>query len=75
MADIGYGYGSEWHLLRFLGYHRNALDSPILRATGGQEIEWLDFPQSGPSRMVQVLANNGQCTKLGRRGSSAKRRA
>ena len=44
MADIGYGYGSEWHLLRFLGYHRNALDSAILRASGGQEIEWLDFP-------------------------------
>ena len=44
MADIGYGYGSEWHLLRFLGYHRNALNSAILRATGGQGIAWLDFP-------------------------------
>lgn len=38
------GYGSEWHLLRFLGYHRNALDSGILHETGGQEIEWLGFP-------------------------------
>ncbi len=44
MADIGYGYGSEWHLLRFLGYHRNSLDSAILYETGGQQIEWLDFP-------------------------------
>ena len=44
MAEIGYGYGSEWHLLRFLGYHRNVLDSAILRAIGGQGIEWLDFP-------------------------------
>lgn len=22
MGTIGYGYGSEWHLLRYLGYHQ-----------------------------------------------------
>ena len=41
MADVGYGYGSEWHLLRFLGYHRNVLDSAILGATGGMEHRFL----------------------------------
>ena len=25
MSKIGYGYGSEWHLLRYLGYHRQYL--------------------------------------------------
>ena len=43
MPDIGYGYGSQWHLLRYLGYHRTALDNAIVNATGGQHIQWLDF--------------------------------
>src|SRR5258708_4570974 len=48
MAKMGYGYGSEWHLLRYLGYHRNELDKKIIESTGGQRIEWLDsrFKQS-----------------------------
>lgn len=25
MSVIGYGYGSEWHLLRWLAYHRTEL--------------------------------------------------
>jgi len=43
MADIGYGYGSEWHLLRYLGRHRKELDRAILSQTGGETIDWLDF--------------------------------
>ena len=43
MGKIGYGYGSEWHLLRYLGYHRTYLNKHILRLTGGERIEWLDF--------------------------------
>ena len=44
MANIGYGYGSEWHLLRYLGRHRCLLNQKIERKTGGKVIAWLDFP-------------------------------
>jgi len=36
-------YGSEWHLLRYLGKHRRRLHEEILRATGGEVLSWLDF--------------------------------
>ena len=32
MAQIGYGYGSEFQLLRFLGHHRNLLEEAIRKA-------------------------------------------
>jgi hypothetical protein len=42
MSEIG--YGSERHLLRYLGYHRGALDAAIKQAMGDiREIEWFDF--------------------------------
>ena len=45
MADMGLGYGSEFQLLRFLGHHRNELDSLIKNEIGTEEpIEWKDFP-------------------------------
>jgi hypothetical protein len=43
MANIGNGYGSECHLLRYLGRHRNLLDEAILARTGGRAIAWRDF--------------------------------
>jgi hypothetical protein len=43
MSKIGYGYGSEWHLLRYLGYHRHALNAAVLKATEGRAIDWLDW--------------------------------
>lgn len=43
MAEMGLGYGSEWHLLRYLGRHRDELDAKLLAETGGDEIQWLDF--------------------------------
>jgi hypothetical protein len=43
MGKIGFGYGSEWHLLRHLGYHREYLSLKTLNITGGNSIEWLDF--------------------------------
>jgi len=46
MGKIGYGYGSEWHLLRYLGYHRDYLQNSILQITGGSHIQWLDCPFS-----------------------------
>lgn len=45
MAEIGYGYGSEFQLMRFLGHHRQELNKMIKNATGESEnIQWLDFP-------------------------------
>jgi hypothetical protein len=43
MGRIGHGYGSEWHLLRYLGRHRNLLERTIQEATGCGSLEWLDF--------------------------------
>ena len=43
MARIGYGYGSEWHLLRFLGRHREHLNVAVAASTGAAAIQWLDF--------------------------------
>lgn len=43
MGKIGYGYGSEWHLLRFMGRHRRLLDRRILDVVGGDSIDWLEF--------------------------------
>lgn len=56
MADIGNGYGSEWHLLRWLGRHRQELDKRVLAATGGERVEWLDFrfdDQNGGDRELR----------------------
>ncbi len=44
MAQIGHGYGSEWHLLRYLGRHRHALDARVTATVGATAVEWLDFP-------------------------------
>lgn len=43
MGRIGHGYGSEHHLLRFLGRHRHELDRRVLEVVGGESIDWLDF--------------------------------
>ena len=49
MAQIGHCYGSEYHLMRFLGHHRDLLDERIMK--GLQEygkIHWLDFEFDDP---------------------------
>ena len=48
MGDIGYGYGSEWHLLRVLGRHQQHFNRQIeaitvLKDCGAKVMEWLDF--------------------------------
>ena len=51
MADMGYGYGSEFHLLRFLGRHRKYFDKCVKQKTGARSVDWLDFafkPDPGP---------------------------
>ena len=44
MANIGDGYGSECQLLRYLGRHREVLDTAVMRTTGAQSISWIDYP-------------------------------
>ena len=47
MAEMALGYGSEYQLLRYLGHHRNFLDSKIKEATKSDSpIEWMDYPVS-----------------------------
>ena len=53
MGKIGYGYGSEWHLLRYMGRHRNRLQKQILSTTGGEKINWLDFGFSTKSEPLE----------------------
>jgi hypothetical protein len=50
MPDIAIGYGSKWHLMRYLAWHRGSLDSAVLQAmdlthttNGNALIEWQDF--------------------------------
>jgi len=43
MAKMGYGYGSECHLLRYLGRHRDLLDARVRKVVGAWEVHWLDF--------------------------------
>jgi hypothetical protein len=49
MAEIGMGYGSECHLLRYLGRHRELLDQRVSEVTGADAVSWLDYPFD-PSR-------------------------
>lgn len=43
MSRIGCGYGSEWHLLRWLGYHRAELSERVAGLLGSDEVRWLDL--------------------------------
>lgn len=44
MGKLGYGYGSEWHLLRYLGRHRERFNKEIIIQAGlCGNIEWFDF--------------------------------
>lgn len=44
MSKIGHTYGSEWHLLRYLGYHRDALDRAVREVIPGSSVlGWLDW--------------------------------
>jgi hypothetical protein len=43
MGEIGYCYGSEWHLLRWLGRHRDELNKRVEAEIGADAVRWLDF--------------------------------
>ena len=43
-GDIAFGRGSKWHLLRFMGWHRNQLDQVIRKEIpGAGAIVWMDM--------------------------------
>jgi hypothetical protein len=50
MGKMGHGYGSEFHLLRYLGYHRHELNRAVERKTGGRVVDWLDFAFGGDGK-------------------------
>jgi hypothetical protein len=55
VSKAGRGYGSEYHLLRYLGYHRGELKQRVDEATGGALINWVDFPFStSPQRFYHA---------------------
>jgi hypothetical protein len=43
MGKMALGYGSEFHLLRWLGRHRNLFNKKIQEKTGISDIDWCDF--------------------------------
>jgi hypothetical protein len=43
MADMGDGYGSECHLLRYLGRHRDCFNDMVRLAIRADAVRWLDF--------------------------------
>ena len=49
-THIGAGYGSEFHLMRYLARYRNRLNRRIEEKTGGRVIEWLDFLPGKPAQ-------------------------
>ena len=53
MAQIGYGYGSEYQLLRFLGHHRDLLESEISKVLQESGVyHWLDFNFADPMKCI-----------------------
>lgn len=50
MVQIGYGYGSEFQLLRFMGRHRKKLEEIISNTIGIRGVfDWKDFEYSKPN--------------------------
>ena len=52
MAQIGYGYGSEYQLLRFLGHHRHELERIISEQIGEGTFKWEDFEYADPEKVI-----------------------
>lgn len=45
MAEMGYGYGSEYQLLRILGHHQNWINDKIKNILDiSEDIFWFDYP-------------------------------
>src|SRR5687767_942310 len=71
MAEMGIGYGSECHLLRYLGRHRDELNRRVSAVTGATSISWLDSPYDpektwldGEWKGLDFLPANEQAKKV-----------
>ena len=62
MAQIGYGYGSEYQLLRFLGHHRQQFENIISEVIGQGKFVWEDFEYANPK---QVISGDKELMGLG----------
>ena len=57
-AHIGAGYGSEFHLMRYLARYRSKMNEKIKDEIDCQNIEWLDFVPGGeynPENPAKVI--------------------
>lgn len=55
MGRIGNGYGSEFHLLRWLGRHRDELTRKVQGVVPGlSNVKWRDFGFSSGSKMLDA---------------------
>ena len=54
MAQIGYGYGSEFQLLRYLGHHRNVLEEKLREAIGisDGDFYWFNFDFADREKII-----------------------
>ena len=55
MGKIGFGYGSEWHLLNWLGYHRDELNELVIQAINSPTCNYGDvysFPNPNPAPKI-----------------------
>jgi hypothetical protein len=43
MGKMALGYGSEWHVLRYLGRYRETLNAQVRAVTGVADVRWLDW--------------------------------
>jgi hypothetical protein len=59
MGTIGYGYGSEWQLLQYLGRRREALTSAAENATGVAGLRWLDGEAAVEEGALKVREHKG----------------
>ncbi|KXB07063.1 hypothetical protein AKJ51_02140 [candidate division MSBL1 archaeon SCGC-AAA382A20] len=55
MAQLGYGYGSEFHLMRLMGRYRKRFTSLVCKATEASDMQWLDFKVG---QQYQLSPNN-----------------
>lgn len=66
-AHIGAGYGSEFHLMRYMARYRNKMNDIINKDINVQIVEWLDFIPGGeykPENPAKVILPDKEWTGL-----------
>lgn len=64
MAHIGDGYGSEYHLLRFLDQHSDYLCERVKQVTGAQSVDWRNHhPAKGEWKRLDFLPESSVTRK------------